>query len=286
MKRRTLARIGLALLSFILFLTLWQGMVWLGGYPPFILPTPWAVARRLWDLAADGTLWLHAGVTLREVLTGLGLGALVATLLGYGLAHSPLAERLLTDILGLDLPRVYAEACKLEHVISPAVEARMDEVLNHPATCPHGWPIPAGREAPPHAPAETLPTLDQLGVWDSAVIATIPEEGEALVAHLVEVGLLPGATVLVREIAPLGGPITVQVGSQIRAIGGEKSFLETWNPRPGKATGRSGDLRDYFPTTRRFAGGGIRRATGAGDETVDAIPADRSGRCRSGSRSR
>lgn len=126
-----------------------------------------------------------------------------------------LAERLLTDILGLDLPRVYAEACKLEHVISPAVEARMDEVLNHPATCPHGWPIPAG----PEAPAEPLPTLDELGVWDSAVIATIPEEGETLVAHLVEVGLLPGATVLIREVAPLEGPITVQVGNQIRAIG-------------------------------------------------------------------
>lgn len=126
-----------------------------------------------------------------------------------------LAERLLTDILGLDLPRVHAEACKLEHVISPAVEARIAAVLDHPATCPHGWPIPTGQEAP----AEALATLDQLGVWDSAVIATIPEEGEALVAHLVEVGLLPGATVLIREIAPLGGPITVQVGSQIRAIG-------------------------------------------------------------------
>lgn len=126
-----------------------------------------------------------------------------------------LAERLLADILGLDLPRVHAEACKLEHVISPAVEARIAAVLNHPATCPHGWPIPIGQEPAAEAPA----TLDQLGVWDSAVIATIPEEGEALVAHLVEVGLLPGATVLVREIAPLGGPITVQVGSQIRAIG-------------------------------------------------------------------
>ncbi len=99
MKRRTGARIGLALLSFMVFLTLWQGIVWLGDYPPFILPTPWAVALRLWKLAADGTLWLHASVTLREVLAGLGLGAFVATLLGYGLAHSPLAERLLTPFI-------------------------------------------------------------------------------------------------------------------------------------------------------------------------------------------
>jgi NitT/TauT family transport system permease protein len=89
------SRIGLALGSFVAFLALWQGIIWLGGYPPFILPTPAAVAARLWDLLADGSLWRHTWVTLREVLAGLGLGALVATLLGYALAHSSLAERLL-----------------------------------------------------------------------------------------------------------------------------------------------------------------------------------------------
>ncbi len=95
MRRRYTSRIGLALLSFAAFLALWQGVVWLGGYPPFILPSPGAVLKRLGDLLADGSLWFHARVTLREVLAGLGLGTLVATLLGYGLAHSPLAERLL-----------------------------------------------------------------------------------------------------------------------------------------------------------------------------------------------
>jgi NitT/TauT family transport system permease protein len=79
----------------ILFLFLWQALVWLGDYPAFILPAPSVVARRLKSVVADGSLWLHAAVTLQEVLVGLGLGALVATLLGYGLAHSRLAERLL-----------------------------------------------------------------------------------------------------------------------------------------------------------------------------------------------
>jgi NitT/TauT family transport system permease protein len=99
MHRRTIARIGLAVLSLIAFLALWQAVIWLGDYPPFFLPPPLAVAERLWELVADGSLWLHTGVTLREVLAGLGLGALVATLLGYGLAHSPLAERLLTPFI-------------------------------------------------------------------------------------------------------------------------------------------------------------------------------------------
>ncbi len=98
-RRRHVARIGLALLSFAAFLALWQGVVWLGDYPPFILPSPGAALKRLGDLLADGSLWFHARVTLREVLAGLGLGALVATLLGYGLGHSPLAERLLTPYI-------------------------------------------------------------------------------------------------------------------------------------------------------------------------------------------
>ena len=99
MRKRHTSRIGLALVSLAAFLALWRSVVWLGDYPPFILPPPRAVAERLGDLLADGSLWFHAGVTLREVLAGLGLGTLVATLLGYMLAHSPLAERLLAPYI-------------------------------------------------------------------------------------------------------------------------------------------------------------------------------------------
>lgn len=97
--RRYGSRIGLGLSSLAAFLLLWQAVVWLGDYPSFILPTPSTVTRRLGTLLADGSLWFHAGVTLREVLAGLGLGALAATLLGYALAHSPVAERLLAPYI-------------------------------------------------------------------------------------------------------------------------------------------------------------------------------------------
>jgi NitT/TauT family transport system permease protein len=99
MRKRYTSRIGLALVSLAAFLALWRGVIWLGDYPPFILPPPRAVVERLGDLLADGSLWFHAGVTLREVLAGLGLGTLVATLLGYVLAHSPVAEQLLAPYI-------------------------------------------------------------------------------------------------------------------------------------------------------------------------------------------
>ncbi len=99
MGRQRLSQIGLAVLSFVGFLALWQAVVWVSGYPSFILPPPGAVARRLGELVVNGSLWFHAAVTLQEVLAGLGLGALMAMLLGYGLAHSSIAERVLAPFI-------------------------------------------------------------------------------------------------------------------------------------------------------------------------------------------
>src|SRR5947209_3493623 len=53
-----------------------------------------------------------------------------------------LAERLLTDIIGLDYEQVHIEACRWEHVMSDAVERRIVALLTKPLVCPHGNPIP------------------------------------------------------------------------------------------------------------------------------------------------
>src|SRR2546425_7807271 len=53
-----------------------------------------------------------------------------------------LTERLLTDVLGLDWVKAHQEAHRLEHAISPEVEERLARLWRHPATCPHGNPIP------------------------------------------------------------------------------------------------------------------------------------------------
>lgn len=99
MRASKLSRPMLVGISLLAFFGLWEGLVRLAGYPPFILPGPGDVFRRLGALLADGSLWRHTGVTLGEILAGLSLGALVATVLGYFLAHSPFAERLLSPYI-------------------------------------------------------------------------------------------------------------------------------------------------------------------------------------------
>lgn len=65
-----------------------------------------------------------------------------------------LAERLLTDVIGLDIEFVHDEACRWEHVISETVERRLIELLNHPTESPYGNPIPGLDELGEHADTE------------------------------------------------------------------------------------------------------------------------------------
>ena len=53
-----------------------------------------------------------------------------------------LAERLLLDVIGMDWAQVHDEACRWEHVMSDAVEARLEELLSNTCVDPYGNPMP------------------------------------------------------------------------------------------------------------------------------------------------
>jgi putative ABC transport system ATP-binding protein len=55
-----------------------------------------------------------------------------------------LAERLFTDTFSILGSEADTHACKFEHIISSELEQKICTFLGHPATCPHGNPIPAG----------------------------------------------------------------------------------------------------------------------------------------------
>jgi NitT/TauT family transport system permease protein len=88
-----------AVASFAFLVIAWQLLVTLSGYEKFILPGPVDVWRQLQVVVGDGRLLRHSLITLSEVIPGLLIGCLVAAPLGYLLAKSPLAERLLSPYL-------------------------------------------------------------------------------------------------------------------------------------------------------------------------------------------
>lgn len=96
---------GRSLRRWLLPLTLLAGVgAWwllarLTGLPAFILPGPEDVARRFVRALGDGSLARHTAATLTEVLLGLAIGILVATILGYLLAKSRSLERVLSPYI-------------------------------------------------------------------------------------------------------------------------------------------------------------------------------------------
>jgi len=97
--RRYHVEILLIPVALTIFVLLWEGVIRLGNYPTFILPSPGKVATTFGRTVVDGTLWHHALATLSEVFLGLALGLVVATVLGYFLAKNQVVERLLAPYI-------------------------------------------------------------------------------------------------------------------------------------------------------------------------------------------
>ncbi|MGA8846333.1 MAG: metal-dependent transcriptional regulator [Nocardioides sp.] len=136
-----------------------------------------------------------------------------------------LAERLLTDVIGLDWELVHEEACRWEHVMSETVERRLIELLDHPTESPYGNPIPGldelGESAAPVAFMEDVEPLSTVaGSQEGRVLVRrISEEmqkDESLMSAMRRVGALPDKTVTI--IATEAG---VLIGS-----GGESAEIE------------------------------------------------------------
>ena len=128
-----------------------------------------------------------------------------------------LAERMVTDLLGLELHKAHIEAHRLEHAISPDVEAKIAERLGNPTTCPFGHPIPGSGYIPPN---ENI-TLDQAAPRKQYLVDRIPEEDPELLKYLVANNILPGCAFSVKEAAPYRGVITLQVDQRDVVVGYE-----------------------------------------------------------------
>jgi DtxR family Mn-dependent transcriptional regulator len=127
-----------------------------------------------------------------------------------------LAERFLTDLLGLSWAEAHHEAGKWEHIMSDSVEQAMDRVLGSPTTCPHGNPIPGSQYAAP----ESTP-LASLEVGQRFTVNRIPEELEftpGLLDFLEESAIQPGRSGVLTAASP-DGTVTVEIDGRHVGVG-------------------------------------------------------------------
>ena len=150
-------------------------------------------------------------------------GSIVLTPEERRLAHTilrrhRLVECLLVQKLGMEWYEVHAEAHRIEHAISARVEEAMAKALDYPDYCPHGHPI---------CPVDfrDLKRLSETEAGGTGTVAQISEVKEEVLPYFDQNGIRPGATIYVKDIAPMDGPITVETPDGVTSIGRELARL-------------------------------------------------------------
>jgi DtxR family transcriptional regulator, Mn-dependent transcriptional regulator len=124
-----------------------------------------------------------------------------------------LAERLLTDIIGLEWEKVHREADRWEHAISADVEEKLVLLLGDPATCPHGNPIPGSKHTVDTTRSVTLSKANPGSVTVKRISEKI-ELDDAALRLLADAALIPGSPAVVVGPAPDGVVVKTDAGEQ------------------------------------------------------------------------
>ncbi len=151
----------------------------------------------------DGTRVIHLTSSGQQLATAI-------------MRRHRLAERLLVDVLGVPWHQVHEEAGRLEHAISANLEAHLISLLDDPATCPHGNPIPGSANAVDVGP--TVPLAD-VRPGGTAVVRRIDEELENRADYMLLLersGLVPDATV--EMVGPEPGGVALRTATGRAAL--------------------------------------------------------------------
>ena len=171
-------------------------------------PTAWATVQRM---VRDGLVTLDSKKVIHLTEKGKRLAEDIVR-------RHRLAERFLTDVLGLGWADCHEEAHLFEHALTPRLEERIVALLGNPTTCPHGSPIPgSGATRPPD-----LVPLASLAAGEEATIEFISEELEEdldLLRYLERGRIMPGHRVRVLEMVPPSDLMVVESDGQQVPLG-------------------------------------------------------------------
>lgn len=141
-----------------------------------------------------------------------------------------LVELFLCTTLGYTWDEVHEEAEQLEHVVSAKLEERIADFLGHPAVDPHGDPIPTSDGIVDEPGHKALASLEP---GQAGRIRRVASSDDKLLQYLASLGLVLGARLTVKEKAPFGGPLHLDLhgdaGAAARVIGrnvAEQIFVE------------------------------------------------------------
>lgn len=127
-----------------------------------------------------------------------------------------LLEMFLAEVLDVPWDEVHREAEVLEHALSARLEERIDALLEYPTHDPHGDPIPPASGE--HVENWASP-LAAAAAGGSFLVERVSDRDSDALRHLAALGIRPGSVLQVREWAPFGGPLWVEVDGHGHALG-------------------------------------------------------------------
>lgn len=129
-----------------------------------------------------------------------------------------LAERMITDILGLPWHLCHEQAEDWEKVMTPQIEEAILAKLEGDHTCPHGNPIPGTTSAVPWAALKPVASME---TGESGRLSRLLEDIELdheVLLFLERHNLMPGHDLTLAEVGP-DGTRTLEVEGQRVALG-------------------------------------------------------------------
>ncbi len=166
------------------------------------------VSATLDRLTRDGHVWIDDKHRVYLTLAGERAAGQLAR-------RHRLIEHWLIRTLGMGWAEVHEEADRLEHAVSHELTERISESLGHPATCPHGLPIPGNF---PETDVGQLFSLAQAQPGAAVRIVRLSEPAEddgELLRYFEEKRLVPGRTMTVHEITPNGSLVMELDGATV-----------------------------------------------------------------------
>lgn len=170
-----------------------------------LLVTPPAVTAALKRMARDG--FVRVDRTGRIRLTSKG--ARVADSL---VVRHRLAEKLLTEVLGVEWSKVHVEAEKLEHAISPELERHLLKYFGRGARCPHGNPLFGGLARLKRK--RSAIQLSQVRAPARVEVLRVHERDIQFLEFLSRLAIFPGTLLKVRSVS-YDRTMTIQKGRKL-----------------------------------------------------------------------
>lgn len=179
-----------------------------------------AVARKLGVTAASASYMFkkmaESGLVEYKEYAGVSLTRQGEQAAARYIRRHRLTELFLVRVLGIAWDQVDALTDQMEHALPEVVIERINAVLGHPQTCPHGYPVPDAEGNLPEIPVKPVADVEPGG---AGVVARVAEHDPQLLAYLARLRLTPGQSVRMIARDRVGETFTLEIGGEQHVIG-------------------------------------------------------------------